>query len=292
MPFVKLDCKILDSTLWLDVEARDIFITALLMAGPWDTEKPMPQLDVNTMEPTGWEVPPGWYGFVPAAGPGIARRAGLDIKAGMAALVRLGATERESRSPSYEGRRLVRISGGFVVLNYMIYREKDTSALRQKRWREKQKGSNGVTPLRNGRHGVTVTQAEAEVEEDLCNNRTTNVRGRGVQGGKQLPPVPGARPRTELPPEIDFPLTTGMVAYLLAQAPEAEPGETWGLFRAWHSAHGSRMASWAAAWQVWCRREAGHGKGSNRAGRAKKFHAGEYMLNKVRKQYEQRKQEN
>jgi hypothetical protein len=167
MPFVKLDCKILDSTLWLDRDARDIFITALLMAIPWDTEVPMPQLDVNTMKPTGWEVPPGWYGFVPAAGPGIVRREGMDMAQGMAALVRLGTPEPESRSPSYEGRRLVRVSGGFVVLNYMIYREKDlTGAERTRRWRENKKRNcvtrhrDGVTPVRR----VTVTQAEAEAE--------------------------------------------------------------------------------------------------------------------------------
>jgi Recombination endonuclease VII len=133
MPFVKLDCKILDSTLWLDIDASRMFITALLMAAPWDTEVEMEQLDVNTMEPTGWKLPPGWYGFVPAAGPGIVRRAGLDIKPGMAALVRLGAPEPESRSPSYEGRRLVRVNGGFVVLNYMLYREKDHNAAERMR---------------------------------------------------------------------------------------------------------------------------------------------------------------
>ena len=163
MPFVKLDCKILDSTLWLDIDASRIFITALLMAAPWDTETAMPQLDVNTMKPNGWQVPAGWYGLVPAAGPGIVRRAGLEIKAGMAALARLGAPEPESRSPSYGGRRLVRIDGGYVVLNYMHYREKDlTGAERTRRWREKNK-DNSVT--RHGDavtagDGVNVTQAE------------------------------------------------------------------------------------------------------------------------------------
>lgn len=164
MSFVKLDCKILDSTLWLDIEAREIFITALLMAAPWETDIGMHQLDVNTMKPTGWKVPAGWYGLVPAAGPGIVRRAGLEMKAGMAALARLGAPEPESRSPSYEGRRLVRVNGGFVVLNYMTYRDKDNSALRQKLYRQRHKQSNGVTPSRNGRHAVTVTEAEAEAE--------------------------------------------------------------------------------------------------------------------------------
>jgi hypothetical protein len=34
MPFVKLDCGILDSSLWPDLYQREVFITALLMAHP------------------------------------------------------------------------------------------------------------------------------------------------------------------------------------------------------------------------------------------------------------------
>tara|TARA_R110000868_G_scaffold58139_3_gene179646 strand:- start:882 stop:1337 length:456 start_codon:yes stop_codon:yes gene_type:complete len=140
MPFVKLDCGILNSTLWIDRAAREIFITALLMAEPFEVRSPLETLNVYDIKPAQFKVPPGWYGFVPAAGPGIVRMAGLDRKEGMEALERLGAPESESRSPEYDGRRMVRISGGYIILNFTKYREKDsTTAERSKRWRERQK---------------------------------------------------------------------------------------------------------------------------------------------------------
>ncbi|HEX7600566.1 MAG TPA: hypothetical protein VF316_03130 [Polyangiaceae bacterium] len=75
MPFVKLDCGILDSTIWFDHEARELFLTALLMAEPQELTTPMPQLEISSLRETGWSVPPGWYGFVPASALGIIGRA-------------------------------------------------------------------------------------------------------------------------------------------------------------------------------------------------------------------------
>lgn len=151
--FVKLDCKMLHSSLWPDMEARTVFITALLMAEPWDTQVPEPQLTVRTMEDTGWSVPPGWYGFVPAAGVGIVAQSGVAMEPGLDALERLGSPEMCSRSQEYEGRRLVRIDGGYIVLNFYKYRERDTTAReRQERWRKRKEemrraGISEPTPM-------------------------------------------------------------------------------------------------------------------------------------------------
>ena len=79
MPFVKLDCGILNSTLWFDRTARELFITALLMAEPFETVEPIPQIAINSMALTGWSVPPGWYGFIQSASIGIIHRARLDF---------------------------------------------------------------------------------------------------------------------------------------------------------------------------------------------------------------------
>lgn len=158
MPYVKLDCGMLDSTTWFDKDGRDIFITALLMATPKEFDDPLEQLEVNSLNQTGWSVPAGWYGFVDAASLGIIKRCGLPVEDGLEALERLGSPEVESRSQSFDGRRLVRIDGGFVVLNYINYREKDhTAAERQRRFRARQKERNAVTS-RN------ITQAEAKAE--------------------------------------------------------------------------------------------------------------------------------
>lgn len=143
MSFVKLDCGMLDSTIWVDRDAREVFITALLMARPKQTTEPMNQIGVRTLEPTGFVVPPGWYGWIAAAGPGIVRRAGMDQEPGLAALERLGTPELDSRTPDFDGRRLIRVDGGYLALNYMRYRDKDhTAAERMRRWRLKPKRSS------------------------------------------------------------------------------------------------------------------------------------------------------
>lgn len=142
MAFVKLDTRILESTLWIERDCREVFITALLMAMPREFLHEQEQLEVRTLKETGFTVPPGWYGFVDAAGIGIVRRAMVDTELGMDALEKLGSADPESRTADFSGRRLVRVNGGFIVLNFMKYRDKDnTSAERARRYRERLKGT-------------------------------------------------------------------------------------------------------------------------------------------------------
>ena len=128
MAFVKLDTGILNSTLWIERDQREIFITALLMAEPREFDSPLQQIKIGDLEFTGFEAPPGWYGFVPAASFGIINRAGVDRELGMEALRKLGEPEAESRSKEFGGRRMIRVNGGFVILNYMKYRDIDHTA--------------------------------------------------------------------------------------------------------------------------------------------------------------------
>lgn len=154
MAFVKLDVGILDSTLWALPLERDIFLTGLCMSKPFTLTQPMPQLDVTTGQPTGWEVPPGDYGFIASAGPGIVRRAMLraSLEKGMAALTVLGEPEAESRSSDFEGRRLVRVNGGYIALNYQKYRDHDyTAAERQQRRRERMRNPDDEPSRRDNR---------------------------------------------------------------------------------------------------------------------------------------------
>jgi hypothetical protein len=145
MAFVKLDTGILNSTLWFERDQREVFITALLMAEPREFTEPVPQIDVGKIEYTGFIVPPGWYGFVPAASFGIINRAGVDRESGIEAIRRLGEPEMESRSKDFDGRRMIRVDGGFLILNYMKYRDKDyTSAVRAKNLRERKKSGIDV----------------------------------------------------------------------------------------------------------------------------------------------------
>lgn len=173
-PFVKLDCGTINSTLWLDRDARDVFLTALLLAIPDELSEPIPEIQTDTLDPTGWFVPSGAYGLVHASGPGIIAAARLDLVPGMAALKRLSQPEPNSRSRAFDGRRLVRIDGCYVVLNYMAYRDKDyTNAARQRRFRENRR--NAITPLRNGR-ALPVTEADAYAEETKTNTGAAKPR--------------------------------------------------------------------------------------------------------------------
>ena len=58
-----------------DPIGHDLVINATPMG--MRPDDPLP-IEVDKLEPTGFMVPPGWYGFVPAAGVGILRQAGVD----------------------------------------------------------------------------------------------------------------------------------------------------------------------------------------------------------------------
>lgn len=133
MPFVKLDCGIIHSSLWAeDSDTKICWITLLLLADA--------------------------TGFVRAAASAIAREAGISAAAGRRALDLFSSPDDESRTPDNQGKRIEKVEGGYRVLNYEKYRERDyTNAERQKRYREKQKGNtvttvtSRVTPVtRNG----------------------------------------------------------------------------------------------------------------------------------------------
>ena len=174
MAFVKLDTGILDSTLWIERDQREVFITALLMAEPREFSEPIRQIEIGELEYTDFEAPPGWYGFVPAASFGIINRAGVEKDAGLEALRKLGSPEIESRSKEHEGRRMIRMNGGFIILNYMKYRDKDhTAALRQARLRARKKAlevTRDVSDVTRDAtlQGCDVTQAEGREQMQIA----------------------------------------------------------------------------------------------------------------------------
>ncbi len=122
MPFVKLDCGIIHSSLWAeDSDTKICWITLLLLADA--------------------------TGFVRAAASAIAREAGIPAEVARRALDLFQGPDDESRTPDNQGKRVEKVDGGYRVLNYEKYRERDyTNAERQKRWRKSQKSNvTGVT---------------------------------------------------------------------------------------------------------------------------------------------------
>ncbi len=182
MAFVKLDCQMLDSSIWIERLQRELFITALLMATPIELKEPTPTLELDSLcERSDFVVPPGWYGFVGAASSGIISRAQIEdeqFNAAMVAIKELGEEDMFSRSLDFEGRRMVRVDGGFLILNYDRFREKDhTAAERSRRYRERKLLRRDVTS-RDVANGVTlrsVTQAEAEAEAEVIKHNNKSV---------------------------------------------------------------------------------------------------------------------
>ena len=191
MAFVKLDTGILKSPLWMEMAQRNVFLTALLMAEPREFSAPQEQIAVDSLESTGFVVPPGWYGFCPAAGVGILRAAIVDREEGMEALRALGEPDVESRSKQFEGRRMIRVDGGYIILNYMLYRERDHDAaermrkLRARRQVVVTPNVRNVTP--NNRNGVTKSDAIPPNVTPNVRNVTPNNRN-GVTKSDAVPP--------------------------------------------------------------------------------------------------------
>ena len=173
MPFVKLDKGLLTSTLWSLRPELEVFVTALLLAEPREFTESTPTICIGSLKDGDWDVPPGWYGFVAASGPSLVDLAHVDQSRGIEALRRLGMPEPESRSQAFGGRRLVRIDGGFLVLNFMKYRDYDHSAAdRMRRLRMRKKEAVNYEFDANGESceccGVTV--AKRVVDHDHSTN--------------------------------------------------------------------------------------------------------------------------
>lgn len=139
--FTKLQSSILNSSIWDESDAvRVVWITMLAMSDS--------------------------SGFVESSLPGLAHQSRKSKEATIAALGVLESPDAESKNPDYEGRRIKKVEGGWLVLNYALYREQaevsdDPKAIatreRVRRHRER-KNSERYKAL----HGVTsVTPASA-----------------------------------------------------------------------------------------------------------------------------------
>lgn len=142
MPFVKLDCKILDSTIWLEQsDTRICWITMLAMANS--------------------------NGLVESTAPGIAKRAMISLRSTRRAIQIFESKDKDSRDNT-SGERIKRVEGGYQILNYQKYRETDyTVAERMQKYRERQKNALHRNDRNKTVTTVTVTQAEAEAYTEV-----------------------------------------------------------------------------------------------------------------------------
>lgn len=144
MSFVKLDCGILDSSVWCESpEKVKVWITLLAMARA--------------------------NGVVEATAPGIAHRAQLPLEVVATSLEVFESPDKYSRSIAAEGRRLERVDGGYRIINYEKYRAKDhTAADRQRRRRRRLSPTRSVGVTRDTvtRHGGSRKQRQKQKQKE------------------------------------------------------------------------------------------------------------------------------
>ena len=146
--FAKLYCDILFSSVWeKSKDTRLLWVTFLAMA---DQD-----------------------GVVRASLPGLARAANLTLEETKVALIPLMAPDPESKSQKEEGRRITRIPDGFLVVNYVDYRNRKTAAERREETRKRvAEHRKRVCPVAHVTKPVThvtkcnPSEAEAEAEAE------------------------------------------------------------------------------------------------------------------------------
>jgi hypothetical protein len=91
-------------------------------------------------------------GFVSASLPGLATAARVTIEECEAALAKLASPDPHSRTKDHEGRRIETVDGGWLILNYRLYRDRtsdDPNAIavreRMRRYRER-KAAEALPP--------------------------------------------------------------------------------------------------------------------------------------------------
>jgi hypothetical protein len=138
--FTKLFQSITESTIWVEPNAvRIVWITMLAMADK--------------------------KGRVFASIPGLANRARVEVEECRMAINTFLSPDAESRTSDHEGRRIMPIDGGWVLLNHAKYRaiqDDETIAESKRKWAQKNRESKKVDKVEVGRSQAIQTEAEAD----------------------------------------------------------------------------------------------------------------------------------
>jgi len=254
--FAKVSTGILDSSLWLgSEELRLVLLTSLLMAQPVEFTEPVREIAFDSLEMTGYEVPPGWYGWVDAAAPAIVARANVNHERGTEALRQLTLPESASRSAEFDGRRMVRVNGGFLILNFMRFRDHDATAKdRMKRLRQRAKAKRAARkaaaerraadPLRERSRNVTSRDRNVTATEDR--GQRTAFMVSPTEKPVRAPSGVKARPGS----------AADVAAYFAEAKLNGDAGEWWDHYEANGWVVGKTpMKDWKAACRNWSRRQ-------------------------------------
>ncbi len=191
--FTKLVSSITESTIWEeDHETRIVWITMLAMADP--------------------------TGYVGASVPGLAGRARVSVEAVERALAKFLSPDKYSRTKEHEGRRIVEADRGWVLLNYLKFREA--------RGREVRKEQNRAAQAkRRAREKLTT----ADVSADLLTTKQSQPRSAQEEEEAEaeiLPVVPPGLPDEPAPERSTIDVVRAEYSQRFLAARATPPG--WG----------------------------------------------------------------
>lgn len=193
--FVKLYGSILNSSLWMEcLEARLLFMGMLAAAGA-----------------------DGVVRIVSLRA--LAHKMNLTVEQTKTGLAVLEAPDPESRSQAHEGRRVLPVEGGWLVVNHRLYREFRSERQEADRLRKKaERAASGTQRTRprtsadgadaSGTSDVSApdAEAEAEAEEDLPTHHSAGAGGDDSGGDEPRCGAPHREPLTVLgtPPAAEL----------------------------------------------------------------------------------------
>lgn len=177
-------------------------------------------------------------GYVRASFSGIQRAANVTVDECIEAIRVLESPDPDSRTPDYEGRRIEKIEGGWIVLNHEKYRvrsdiQKEQTKERVRRFREKQKLNSDSVTHRNVTQelpSVSVSESESEKKKEDCKGKEKDKPQRNI-----------------IPPQLEW-----VVEYCHERKNNVIPQK----FFDYYSARGwmigkNKMKDWQAAVRTW-----------------------------------------
>lgn len=224
----KLFTKILDSSIWLAPDPHRLVWVTLIAAMDRD----------------------GVAEF--ACVENLAARARVSVDDTRAAIAAFESPDPFDNTQEFEGRRIEKIRGGWLVLNAEKYHHlgsKDVanqkSADRQRRYRERQKSETDPQQAKVT-HALRPVTHVAPSESDHDQSRSKSKKKTGERGDGSASPPPSPLP-------ADFDLTPERAAF--ASAGGHDPKKVFRKFVLDAKRHGRKFVDPDAAWQMWCERE-------------------------------------
>jgi hypothetical protein len=210
--YAKLFSSLIASSLWSeDDKTRILFVTMLAMAD--------------------------WEGFVDASPAGLAPLARMSLTDCKIALEKLMSPDPESKNPDNEGRRIAKVEGGFLVLNYTIFRNKESKEYKrsQDRERQRRKRAKDKALSRN------VTQCHAMSPEVAYTDTDTDTSKKKSIKRKRF-----------VPPTLEE-----VKLYVMSELLNVDPIEFWKGYNdgGWVDTNGKPVRNWKLKCRTWHNRD-------------------------------------